>query len=104
MALSTISFFKTTPIILFLNKRDLLDAKLGTGVTFHALFPDFHGRNEVGDVAQFIEEKFVSLDQRQSKLIYPHITCATDQNSVKGVMNDVKGVILRKHLASAPLA
>jgi len=97
-------FFKTIPVILFLNKRDLLDAKLTKGVSFASQFPDFHGRNECNDVAQFIEEKFMSLDQRQHKLVYAHITCATEQNSVKGVMNSVKDIIVRKHTDAAPLA
>jgi len=89
--------FRTMPIILFLNKRDLLDEKLASGVKFGDQFPDFHGRNELVDVVQFIEEKFVSLDMRQNKFLYPHLTCATNQNDIKAVMDVIKGITVRKH-------
>jgi GTPase SAR1 family protein len=95
-------FFRTTPILLFLNKRDLLDEKLASGAMFADQFPDFHGRNEVADVAQFIEEKFTALDQRQNKILYAHLTCATNQNDIKAVMNVIK-VTVRKHADSLPL-
>jgi len=97
-------FFRATPFILFLNKRDLLDGKLQAGVPFAEQFPDFHGRNDSNDVAQFLEEKFLALDQRPNKCVYPHVTCATDQNNVKLVMATIKDIVLAKNFGRVEMA
>jgi len=96
-------WFKNTAIILFLNKRDLLQNKLDRGIRVRDFFPDFGGDNSFNSVALFFKEKFVSLNRRLEKKIYTHITCATDTGNVAAVFNAVKDIILQKQLTGAGL-
>jgi GTPase SAR1 family protein len=96
-------WFKNTAIILFLNKRDLLEIKIANNVQVDEFFPDFPGPNTFAEVAKFFQEKFVSLNRRLNKKIYTHVTCATDTGNVQAVFNAVKDIILQKNLLGAGL-
>jgi hypothetical protein len=96
-------WFKSTSMILFLNKRDLLHVKLQRGILVKDFFPDFFGENSLNVVASFFTEKFVSLNRRLDKRIYTHVTCATDTGNVAAVFNAVKDIILQKQLSGAGL-
>ena len=49
------------PIILFLNKIDLLKAKLDRGLTPAVLFPEYKGGTNQEKAIEFIKKKFLSL-------------------------------------------
>jgi GTPase SAR1 family protein len=98
-------WFKNTAMILFLNKKDLLQSKLDRGVQVRDFFPDFCADNNNLDyVAAFFKDKFVALNRRLGKKIYCHVTCATDRGNVAAVFNAVKDIILNKQLTGAGLA
>lgn len=76
---------------------DRSTAKL-KNVLFSKTFPSFRGRNEFEDVAKFIQNMYE--EKSQDKLIYTHMTCATDKNNLAVVFNSVQDYILFSRLKS----
>jgi hypothetical protein len=92
-------WFENTSIILFLNKKDLLEEKLKKGVDMKCCFPNYTGGYDYTKALEFVKEEFHKLNQKpQTKQVYPHETCATDTENVKFVFNAVKDVILQGNL------
>lgn len=91
-------------MILFLNKKDLFEAKLKGGASLKAAFPDYKGDNSYKDASEFIREKFCDVCDpltNKPKDIYPHFTCATDTDNVKVVFEAVKDFLLHQALNSS---
>ncbi len=89
-----------TSMILFLNKRDLFEEKIQK-YDLNVCFPDYKGGKNYKNASSFIQEIFLAQNENPAKIIYPHITCATDTNNITVVFNAVKDIILRKALDSA---
>ncbi|KAI9299765.1 guanine nucleotide-binding protein subunit alpha [Cunninghamella echinulata] len=95
-------WFVKTSVILFLNKIDIFKEKLPK----HPLkesFPDFNGPNTYDAAADYILNRFVSLNQSDSKQIYTHFTCATDTEQIKFVMAAVNDIIIQNSLRDVGL-
>jgi guanine nucleotide-binding protein G(i) subunit alpha len=109
-------WFVKTSIILFLNKIDRFKEKLPVS-PMQNYFPDYEGTkphiaarwprpkcspaNYVSDsstggpdyaaACDYILNRFVSLNQAETKQIYTHFTCATDTTQIRFVMAAVNG-------------
>ncbi|CAE1297250.1 GNAQ [Acanthosepion pharaonis] len=73
----TYPWFQNSSVILFLNKKDLLEEKI---MTSHLAdyFPDYDGPKKDAQAArEFILRMFVDLNPDPDKIIYSHFTCAT---------------------------
>ncbi|KAJ3219298.1 guanine nucleotide-binding protein subunit alpha [Dinochytrium kinnereticum] len=81
-------------MILFLNKIDLFQEKLQT-VPLKNFFPDFKGANTFEEASEFFAERFSSLNQSDSKIIYVHFTWATDTTQIKKVLLTTNQIILQ---------
>jgi GTPase SAR1 family protein len=95
-------YFERTSMILFLNKRDLFSTKIQT-VPLKVCFPEYPGQNNFEEGTTYVRAKFLEKNTRKEKVIYTHITCATDQNNVRTVFLAVKDIIIRNSLAQAGL-
>ena len=85
-------FFKT-PIILFLNKADLIQEKIAKS-PLTICFPEYAGSNTYDEASAYIRMKFESLNKRPGRRIYTFNTCATDtatkiQSSVHDIVEFV---------------
>jgi len=90
-------FFTKTAMILMLNKRDSFLEKIQkVPLTVCPLFVDYKGENTYDAGVKVIQEAF--LAKAKSKLIYTHITCATDTNNMKVVFEAVKDIVIRAAL------
>jgi len=101
------TWFTKTSMILFLNKTDLFTQKLNDNKPI-TLCPDFadYGGNATSfdDTTAYIKSSFVDLNKSpDDKSIFTHLTCATDQNNVEKVFNDVQHIIIENSLMSAGL-
>ncbi|GAA5803783.1 hypothetical protein HPULCUR_009268 [Helicostylum pulchrum] len=95
-------WFIKTSIILFLNKIDIFKEKLPR----HPLkesFSDFEGPDNYDASSNYILNRFVSLNQSDSKQIYTHFTCATDTQQIKFVMSAVNDIIIQNNLREVGL-
>eukprot|EP01135_Chromosphaera_perkinsii_P009590 Nk52_evm40s1810 gene=Nk52_evmTU40s1810 len=91
-------WFKSTSIILFLNKKDVLKEKVEAS-SIAKYFPEYYGDPaDVGAVQEFILDMYVDLNRCETKSIYPHFTCAPDTENIKFVFEAVADTILNNNL------
>jgi len=116
-------WFKKSELILFLNKDDLFRDKLRAQISLSECFstearwnglqwqgPDYvaNASDEVEDknnfdvcyqaAIKFIQDAFISVNQYQNRVIFCHVTCATDQDTVQKVFWDVQNIVIRSNL------
>jgi GTPase SAR1 family protein len=90
-------FFHKTAMILMLNKRDSFMEKIEKiPLTVCPLFKDYEGPNTFEAGVALIQEAFHA--RAKNKLIYTHVTCATDTSNMKVVLDAVKDIVIRTAL------
>ena len=95
-----LSWFKTSSIILFLNKTDLFKEKLADK-PIKDYFPDYAGANDdYSAAAAYFSNKFKSLNRTEGREIYVHFTNATDTNLLKITMQSVQDTIIQTNLST----
>ncbi|GMS80438.1 hypothetical protein PENTCL1PPCAC_2613 [Pristionchus entomophagus] len=95
------SWFLSTAMILFMNKKDLFMEKIKR-VNITTAFPDYEGGQTYEEAVNFIKQKFAELNMNpDKKTIYMHETCATDTNQVQLVISSVIDTIIQKNLQKA---
>ncbi|TKR69251.1 hypothetical protein L596_021433 [Steinernema carpocapsae] len=95
------SWFLSTAMILFMNKKDLFAEKIQK-VNITTAFPDYEGGQNYEEAVNFIKLKFSELNLNpDKKTIYMHETCATDTNQVQLVITSVIDTIIQKNLQKA---
>lgn len=95
-------------IILFLNKCDLLQAKLNAGVRLSHYMTSYGDRpNDYEAVAKYFKNKFIALHQSYSpnheREIYWHLTAVTDTGRTTSIIANVRDIILRDDLRDVKL-
>jgi len=90
-------YFQSSTMILFLNKKDLFEEKI-TRVPLSTCFPEYDGDNSYDHACNFIKEQFMAVNKDDNRLIFPHLTCATDTTNVSKVFEACKLTILSKNL------
>jgi len=94
-----------TPVMLFLNKRDLFAEKIHRKVPLRVAFPDFVDNNPtVESATSYIRQQFEKRNKNSKRPIYTHVTCATDTDNVKFVFTSVKDILIRGALVEGGLA
>ncbi|KAK2465615.1 hypothetical protein APHAL10511_002507 [Amanita phalloides] len=92
-------------LILFLNKLDILDVKLRSGIQIAQFITSYGDRpNDTKHVAKYLRDVFVALHQQYSpkkRKMYPHLTCAIDTHATSSVINQVQDLVLVKLLAQS---
>lgn len=97
-------WFCDTPIILFLNKRDLFEEKIKkVPLNVCPVFAEYTGPNTYDLCSELIEQEFLSKKCKPETEVYPHLTCATDTTNIAFIFNMVKDIIIRRNLKDAKL-
>lgn len=86
-----------TPVILFLNKIDLLKKKLATS-PIQKYMLDYKGDNSYEDSCKYFAKKFLFINQNKSREIYTHFTWATDSSQIKKVFTSVIDLVVQLNL------
>jgi len=90
-------YFVRTAMILMLNKRDTFAEKIErVPLNSCPVFREYTGPNTYDAGIEIIREAF--LQRAQKKLVYTHVTCATDTNQMKVVLEAVKDIVIRAAL------
>ncbi|XP_062314480.1 guanine nucleotide-binding protein G(t) subunit alpha-1 [Osmerus eperlanus] len=96
-------YFRTTSIVLFLNKKDVFTEKIKKA-HLSMCFPDYDGPNTYEDAGNYIKLQFLDLNlARDVKEVYSHMTCATDTENVKFVFDAVTDIIIKENLKDCGL-
>jgi hypothetical protein len=91
--------FKKTSMILFLNKRDLMEEKLKKkDMTCWRENTRACGQDYDKCLAYLKKEYMLKNNSPESRQVYAHATCATDTTNVSFVMESVFDVILKENL------
>jgi len=90
-------WFSNTPIMLFLNKKDLFAQKI-PNVDLRVCFPEYSGGPAFEKAAEYIEHQYTKQNKNPKRQIYPHLTCATDTKNVEVVFNATRAILLNKAL------
>ncbi|KAM6329248.1 guanine nucleotide-binding protein subunit alpha-14 [Alca torda] len=94
----TYPWFLNSSVILFLNKKDLLEEKI---MYSHLIsyFPEYTGpKQDVKAARDFILKLYQDQNPDKEKTIYSHFTCATDTENIRFVFAAVKDTILQLNL------
>ena len=95
-------WFAGSSLLVFLNKTDLLEAKLRTDRVAD-YFPDFDGANESAGVLAYWRDRFSALYRHPWRTLVVHATCACDSGQMEVVFRAVEQHILESSLASTGL-
>jgi len=105
--LCSLQMLTKTQIILFLNKCDLLEQKLRSGVQVRTHVPSFGDRsNDVETVKKYFQAHFKEIAKQHSpeqRRYYVHLTSVVDTNSTAVTLRTVEDGILRASLRRADL-
>lgn len=96
-----------TQLILFLNKCDLLQAKLARGVKIRDFVPSYGDRgNTLAMATKYFQQHFREISRQNSPVqrpFYVHMTSVIDTRSTAATLGAVEESILRDHLRRADL-
>ncbi|KAH6912056.1 guanine nucleotide binding protein, alpha subunit [Coprinopsis sp. MPI-PUGE-AT-0042] len=96
-----------TQLILFLNKCDLLQAKLSRGVRIRDSVPSYGDRkNDHTTATRYFQQHFKEIARQHSPVqrpFYVHLTSVIDTRSTAVTLGAVEESILREHLRRADL-
>ncbi|KAJ7607324.1 guanine nucleotide binding protein, alpha subunit [Roridomyces roridus] len=96
-----------TQLVLFLNKCDLLQAKLMRGAKIRDSVPSFGDRkNDVATATRYFQQHFKEILRGASPIqrpFYVHLTSVIDRKSTAVTLGAVEESILRDHLRRADL-
>ncbi|KNE71013.1 hypothetical protein AMAG_15273 [Allomyces macrogynus ATCC 38327] len=93
---------KTTAAIVFLNKIDVLRAKLADpdAARVADYFPDYHGPQEFDPVCHYVSNRFAGPVRGQTaRKLYIHLTWATQTQQIQVVLNTVNKILIKLNLA-----
>ncbi|XP_031834159.1 G protein alpha q subunit isoform X4 [Nomia melanderi] len=100
----TYPWFQHSSVILFLNKKDLLEEKI---MHSHLVdyFPQYTGpKLDPIPAREFILQVYLSTNPDPDRMCYSHFTCATDTENIKLVFCAVKDTIMQTALKEFNLA
>lgn len=91
-------YFLHASLILFLNKSDLFKQKI-VHKPLTICFAEYEGQNTFLEASDYITLQFKKqMTKRDNKLLYTHITCATERGNVAKVFDDVQHTIVQNAL------
>ncbi|KAF7333724.1 hypothetical protein MVEN_02328800 [Mycena venus] len=106
-AITSNQLLQKTNIVLFLNKIDILQAKLASGIRFADFLPTYGLRpNDYDSVSKYLRKQFNGIMKRSSpspRIFYCHLTHVTDPKSTAYILAGIKDMLMRSHLKESRL-
>eukprot|EP00475_Leptophrys_vorax_P009398 TRINITY_DN16244_c0_g1_i3.p1 TRINITY_DN16244_c0_g1~~TRINITY_DN16244_c0_g1_i3.p1 ORF type:complete len:194 (+),score=52.50 TRINITY_DN16244_c0_g1_i3:597-1178(+) len=95
--------FEHKPVLLFLNKRDLLSEKIKRGIDPSVLFPEYKDGCDEDYAIAFIKEQFTMLVALE-RPVYTHCVTAIDTRNLERVWLACKDYIIQESLRASQIA
>jgi len=96
-----------TNLILFLNKVDILRAKLEAGIQLKDYVTSYGDRpNDLDSTTAYLKRKFAGILQEKSplpRIFYCHFTTVTDTTSTTKILSALKDMLMRQNLMKSNL-
>ncbi|KAF7318539.1 hypothetical protein HMN09_00364000 [Mycena chlorophos] len=93
---------KNTAIVLFLNKIDIMQAKLAAGIRLADFYPLYGKRpNDFDSASKFLKKQFTLIVKKESpvpRMFYSHLTAVIDSASTAFVLAGIRDMLMRIHL------
>ncbi|KAH7882317.1 guanine nucleotide binding protein, alpha subunit [Phlebopus sp. FC_14] len=94
-------------LVLFLNKCDILDAKLKSGIRLAKYVRSYGDRpNDLDNASKYFRSKFSAIHREYSPLprkFYGFCTSVTDTTTTAGILASVRDMVVRRHLKQSRL-
>ncbi|TEB34588.1 guanine nucleotide-binding protein [Coprinellus micaceus] len=101
------ALLKNVHLVLFLNKTDLLKAKLDRGLKVKKYITSFGDRsNDYETVVQYFRAHFLQVHRKNNenrRVLYTHFTSVVDTKATQRIIGNVRDSIFRGYLQSAAL-
>ncbi|KAI0324145.1 G-protein alpha subunit [Cubamyces sp. BRFM 1775] len=101
------ALLKRAHLVLFLNKTDVLKAKLNAGVKVNKYITSYGDRaNEYDTVVAYFKAHFTQVHRRNNennRVLFTHLTSAVNTKAMQSIITDVRDSIFRGYLKSAAL-
>ncbi|OAX40537.1 G-alpha-domain-containing protein [Rhizopogon vinicolor AM-OR11-026] len=97
---------KKTDLVLFLNKCDILRAKLASGIRLADYIVSYGSRpNDFESASVYLRKKFAVLlkDHSPDRQLYCHFTSVTDTKSTTLILENVQDLLVRDNLKRSAL-
>ena len=95
------SQLKSTMLIVFLNKKDIMSKKLKK-VSYKSYYQGFDGDEaNMDDVVSYIKTQME--EKSDGRVIYTHVTCATDAKNVEFVFDAVNDSVINLSMTNIGL-
>ncbi|KAG8913939.1 hypothetical protein FRC00_001256 [Tulasnella sp. 408] len=105
--LCTNKLLENVPLVLFLNKSDLLRKKLEDGVQVSRFVVSFGNRtNDYETVEKYFRSKFEAIRRQYSnneRPVFTHITSCINQVTTADIINHVQDLLMRENLKNSSL-
>eukprot|EP00301_Raphidiophrys_heterophryoidea_P000516 c10258_g1_i2.p1 GENE.c10258_g1_i2~~c10258_g1_i2.p1 ORF type:complete len:350 (+),score=103.82 c10258_g1_i2:212-1261(+) len=99
-----LSYFRTSSIILFLNKKDLFVEKINTHpIASVDMWRGFKGGNNWKAGCDYFKDMFLERNKDPKRHVYYHVTTATDSSNVKFVFESCRDIILDQNIGESGL-
>ncbi|KAJ8688678.1 hypothetical protein PTI98_013436 [Pleurotus ostreatus] len=94
-------------LVLFLNKCDILEAKLNSGVSLAKYVRSYGDRaNDLDTAGKYLRSKFSAIHREYSpnpRKFYAFCTSVTDTATTAGIIASVRDMVIRQHLKQSKL-
>uniref|UniRef100_A0A0W0EZX8 Guanine nucleotide-binding protein alpha-4 subunit n=1 Tax=Moniliophthora roreri TaxID=221103 RepID=A0A0W0EZX8_MONRR len=94
-------------LVLFLNKCDILEQKLSSGVRLAKYVRSYGDRpNDMENVSKYLRSKFSAIHREYSpnpRKFYAFCTSVTDTATTAGIIASVRDMVIRQHLKQSKL-
>jgi hypothetical protein len=90
-------WFRTTPMLLFLNKKDVFEEKIVYS-PITKCFPEYNGTGESDDAANYIQQQFRDKNPSHKREVYCHFTNAKDAQNVNFLFDIIVDIILHSNM------
>ncbi|KAG7097830.1 hypothetical protein E1B28_005148 [Marasmius oreades] len=94
-------------LVLFLNKCDILEHKLKSGIKVSKYIRTYGDRpNDVDNVSKYLRSKFSAIHREYSpspRKFYAFCTSVTDTATTAGIIASVRDMVIRQHLKQSKL-
>jgi GTPase SAR1 family protein len=91
--------FKKTAMILFLNKSDIFKDKMKNKMgNLQDVFPEYDGGYNSKTAIEYIIQQFEAVRENPEKVVFTHVTCATNKDNIQFVFEAVKEIVVKQNL------